>query len=356
MPSLGYLIDAPQAIASQQSPRHWPMALLLADRVYAEPPPSYMSPHVGPYALDQDGLGACVAFAACTIWNAAQHADWGDWRFVSGKFGTPTVGDPTGAYLAYKWLKIGTPDGSFPGDGQPGLEGSWPEAVWKMAVAYGLPDKFGVLHKATAYYAQQLAGPEDWEIVKATIMQFGPVNVASMWPGNWFGDPVGPKYLRPAPGGAAGAHSYTVAGWETYEGEEYVTCLNTWGGWGSPQGIFRFPVKWLYSAPLGPQIAWKLVDRKDAPTPTGEWVIHFAAGAKISLATIDYTGPVRCIKRWTLRTWGSKPSSASCKSPYRLPGCSAGSALLVRVTSGVYAGKVVRIRPADGVTATPKAT
>jgi hypothetical protein len=98
-------------------------------------------------------------------------------------------------------------------------------------------------------------------------MQFGPVNVASPWPANWFGAPVGPKFLKPSPAGVAGGHSYTIVGWETYDGVLYVTCVNSWGAWGSRQGIFRFPIKWLFEAPLGPQIVWKVTDMKDAPTP-----------------------------------------------------------------------------------------
>lgn len=262
--STGYLYTHPDAIASQTSKRNWAMSLLVS----GEPviPSRWMDPHARPNALDQNGLGACVAFAACTIWDAQEHKDWGRHLFVTGDYGTPDSGSPTGAFLAYRNLKRGF--GSYPGDGIPNAEGSYPEQVWKMALSVGLPDKDGKRHKASAYYAQTITDRTSLDVVRRTIMAHGPVNIATPWADNWFKVPVGPQYTMPLPSSSIRyGHSYTCVGWETYGGVIYLTMQNSWGNWGSPMGLFRYPASWLYSSPLGPQVAWKTVDYKDAPTP-----------------------------------------------------------------------------------------
>ena len=54
----------------------------------------------------QGGVGACVAFSACTVVDVLERRDWGKFLFRSG------IEDPaTGAFLAYLWLKHGTPRG-----------------------------------------------------------------------------------------------------------------------------------------------------------------------------------------------------------------------------------------------------
>lgn len=258
-PGLGYVIDHPSAVASLASTTHWPLSLLVATQPpVGIPPARWLDQNIAPDALDQNGLGACVAFAACTIWNAAEHKDWGRWLFASGDYAPPT-----GAYLAYDWLKHGSPDGSYPGDGYDG-EGSWPEAVWQLATKYGLPDAQGRVHKASAYYAMRMESPADLVAMQQAIMAVGPLNIATVWRFG-FNPPTAPEY-RVSLGGINGAHSYTIAGWETYDGEVFLTCLNSWGAWGSPQGIFRFPARWLFEA-LGPQIVWKVTDIEDAPRP-----------------------------------------------------------------------------------------
>ena len=264
IPGTGFAWDDPAASASQTSDRHWPFSLLVSGE---DPLPSrYLDPNLRPNALNQDGIGACVAFAACTIWDAMEHKDWGRHLFATGTFGTPDSGNPTGAYLAYRNLKRGF--GSYPGDGLPTVEGSYPEQVWKLAKAEGLPDKDGKRHKAAAYYAQKLTDAASLDVVRRTIMATGPVNIATPWPSNWFAAPTGPRYILPAPLAIAYGHSYTCVGWETYAGVLCMTFVNSWGAWGSPQGIFRYPASWLFDRPLGPQVAWKVVDiRENAPTP-----------------------------------------------------------------------------------------
>ena len=52
MPSLGYLIDAPEAIAARTDPRNWPASLLVPTAI---PVPDDFDTDLGP-VLDQDGL------------------------------------------------------------------------------------------------------------------------------------------------------------------------------------------------------------------------------------------------------------------------------------------------------------
>jgi hypothetical protein len=236
------------------------MALLMEAVPFTVPPARFLSPLIRPAALDQDGIGACVAFAACTIKDAQDFEDWGSHLYSTGSYTAPK----SGAFLAYDWLKNG--HGTYPGDGLPGVEGSYPEQAWKLAKAEGLPDKTGKVHKITAYYAHALGNAADMAFLQSVLMEYGPVNVATPWAGNWMTAPNATnEYRMPPPGGMVGGHSFTIVGWETYAGTIYLTCMNSWGYWGSAQGLFRFPASWLYAAPLGPQIVWKTVDQEDAP-------------------------------------------------------------------------------------------
>lgn len=256
-PALGYLDDHPSAIASQTSPHHWDMALMMAGVPTLPIPSRWLSPDLRPTALDQDGIGACVAFAATTIRDAQDFTDWGKHLYATGSNGTTK----SGAFLAYDWLKHG--HGTFPGDGIPDVEGSYPEAAWKLARAEGIPDATDKPHRITAYYAHAFESDADLAFLQGVLLAWGPVNVASPWPANWMAAPSGANHLMPSPVGRAGGHSYTIVGWETYGGVMYLTCMNSWGFWGSAQGLFRFPADWLYQLPLGPQVIWKTVDEKD---------------------------------------------------------------------------------------------
>lgn len=264
--ALGYLYEHPDAIASQTSDKHWRMEWLMEGVPYKAPPPSFLCPDTPPAALDQNGLGACVAFAGCTIKQAQEHADWNEWRYVSGTWtGTSTS---TGAFRAYYDLKNGY--GQFPGDGIPNAEGSYPEALWKLARLEGLPDKTGKRHVVSAYYSHSFASDTDLAFLQAVLMEYGPVNIASPWPGNWMSTLGGPNYFMRVPNSPISGHSYTIVGWETINGIVYLVCQNSWGTWGSGvQGLFRVPASWYYDGTygLGPQIIWKTVDFKEAPTP-----------------------------------------------------------------------------------------
>src|SRR5512137_1744308 len=134
MPSLGYLIDHPDAIAAREDARNWPAELLVPTSV---PVPDDFDTDCGP-TLDQDGVGACVAFSATSVRSYQEQIDEGGWKF-----------DTPSAFEAYKWLKNG--HGAYPGDGIEG-EGSFPKAVWQMALVEGIPGADGKARKISAYY------------------------------------------------------------------------------------------------------------------------------------------------------------------------------------------------------------
>lgn len=250
----GYLISHPLNVASLASTKRWPMELLMEGRPTLAVPDEYLDPSIGPVALDQDNVGACVAYAAETIKQAQDKDDWGAYLY-----------DSASAMLAYRWLKGG--HGSFPGDGIPNSEGSYPEAVWKLALTEGLPDTQGRTHKITAYYSHNLASEADDAFVEQVILAYGPVNVGIPW--YWSPDPLPPEY-QVIWGGVNGAHSITIAGWKRYDGVRWWTGVNSWGpDWSNAQGIFRFRASDLHAVPLGPQIVWKVVDMPDAPAPIG---------------------------------------------------------------------------------------
>lgn len=314
-PALGYAIETPEAQASLANPQRWPLSLLMATVPLQAAPAHYLDPDIGPHALNQDGLGACVPFQAETQKQAQEHKDWGQYLFISGSNTVPR----TGAYLAYQWLKHGTPDGSFPGDGIPNSEGSYPEAVWKMAKVYGLPDKNGHLHKISAYYSHDFKDVGDLDFVKQVILAFGPVNFGIPWPPNWMAAPSGPFYRMPTPGGANSGHSITVAGWDDEPDDTWLVCLQTWGeDWTNAQGIYRIKASWLFGPPLGPQIVWKAVDIIDAPTPGGPNVIPiiekgYQRKVKIAAGVQFYdaaTGTIAVVKLTTAATVFS-PGAAS---------------------------------------------
>lgn len=266
MPSLGYLYDHPSNLASIASPNKWPLALL-ADATITIPP-DYLDPNLRPTALDQDGIGACVAFAAATIKQSEDKKDWGEFLYGSGVWTASPAS--TGAFLSYWYLKHGTPDGSFPGDGAPTVEGSWPDAVWQMALKYGIVDLHGNPHKISAYYGGSLGSDADFLTVQQVIMAHGPVNVATPWPSNWMASPPAPAFQLPPPSTSiAGGHSWTIAGWNTTRyGRLMGIGVNSWGpDWSNPKGMFMFDPAWLYSGTLGPAPVWKPIDLPDAPKP-----------------------------------------------------------------------------------------
>ena len=262
---LGYALDHPLAVAAREDPRNWPMSLLMEGRPLAAVPGRWLDPGIS-LALDQDGVGACVAFGGSVVMDCQEARDEGSHLFASGTWAASAAS--TGAYRTYWDLKHGYR--SFPGDGIPGAEGSYPEALWRLARAEGLVDRSGKRHRISAYYAHAFSGAQDLGFVQQVILALGPVLFGIPCPQSWFRAPAGPAFRMPAPSGPmAGGHAIACVGWETDpDGTVWLTFAQTWGrSWTDSRGLYRLRADWLWSAPLGPQVAWKAVDLRDAPVP-----------------------------------------------------------------------------------------
>lgn len=246
MPSLGYLIDAPEAIAARTDPRNYSMAALITADV---PVPDELDHDLGP-VLDQDGVGACVAFAATSVRSWQERQDEGTFEFTTDS-----------AFTTYRWLKEG--HGAFPGDGID-AEGSYPSAVWQMAKMEGVPGADGHARKIAAYYQLQgTPGSAQWIATRLQVLiQFGPVTVATPWPTNWWD--CGTSGILPYPSGIAGAHMYTCKGY-TLVGPKGALALGM-----SPSGRY-----WKYRQSWG-EAAYR---RRDGYGRAGEFLIPFEADA-----------------------------------------------------------------------------
>ena len=263
MNGTGYAYEHPVAQAARDNPANWSIDVLMAgepDRAV----PTTFDCDLGP-TINQGALGACVAFAATGVKAWHEREDEGVWRFT-----TPT------ALVAYDWLKRG--HGSFPGDGIPDVEGSYPLAVWKLARAEGIPST-AQPRKITAYY--QLATPEDADLeafiaqVQQVIIAFGPVTVSRPWPANWFDDP-GPDGIPPPPFGVNGGHMFVRKGWTTGPKStasgfsptgRYWRNRQSWGSWGRLDSFGRDAE---FLTPFENDVvreAWKTVDLIDFPKP-----------------------------------------------------------------------------------------
>lgn len=260
---LGLLLpaDHPRSAEAYADPRNWPMELLLAGQPFAAPPASYTTSSVRPNALDQDGSPACVAFSGVLIKDTQEKVDQGGWYY-----------DTPSAYLAYNRLKNGW--GTWPGDGIPNAPGSYPQAFWEMARKMGVEDRNGRAWKVSAWYSHSFGSAADLAFLQQVLMLpadkgGGPVHIGTPWPSVWFATPSAANgYRMPYPsGGMSGSHAYVIIGWETYGSDVWLTCMNSWGAWGSPQGIFRIKADWLYAPPLGPQIIHKVLDEDNVPDP-----------------------------------------------------------------------------------------
>jgi hypothetical protein len=275
MPSLGCLIDEPVAIEARNDPRNYSMADLIVTEV---PVPDTYDCDLGP-TLDQDGVGACVAFAATSIRSHQEHIDEGSWEF-----------DTAAAFKAYRWLKEG--HGAYPGDGIPS-EGSYPKAVWTLAKVEGIPGRDGNARRIAAYYQLQgTPGSAAWVATQQqVILQFGPVSVSSAWPGNWW--TCGASGLLPYPSGNAGGHMFVKKGWWLSGAKgalsggmsptgRYWRYRQSWGADSYTRrdrfgraGEFLLPFEADTEYPRwgeGGEI-WKTVDVKDDdPTPGGKMV------------------------------------------------------------------------------------
>jgi len=277
MPSLGYLYDHPEAIAARTDPRNYNMADLIVQEVAI---PDDLDYDMGP-CLDQNGVGACVAFAATAIRMWQEKVDEGTFEFNSAS-----------AFTTYSWLKNG--HGAFPGDGIPNVEGSFPSAVWQMAKVEGIPGIDGNARKIDSYWQlQDTPGSPAWiETQLQVLTQFGPVSVATPWPNNWWG--CGPSGILPFPVGNAGAHMYGKKGhwlvgpkgplaqgmspsgryWRMRQswGDAAYTRRDKYGRAG--EWLLPFEAEAAYPNAFGGNgEIWKTIDKAgDDPTPGGEMV------------------------------------------------------------------------------------
>ena len=291
MPSLGYLIDDPLAVAARTSPLNYNMADLIVTEVAI---PDDLDYDLGP-TLDQDGVGACVAFAATSIRMWQERVDEGTFEF-----NTET------AFETYRWLKQG--HGAWGGDGIPNVEGSYPSAMWQMAKMVGIPGIDGFARPIESYW--QLKGtpgsPEWIETQLQVLTQFGPVSVATPWPNNWSG--CGPSGILPFPVGNAGAHMYGKKGhlltgpkgqlangmspsgryWRMRQswGEAAYTRKDRFGRAG--EWLLPFEGEAAYPSAFGGNgEIWKTIDKAgDDPTPGGEMVPAKDKSARIVTAPL----------------------------------------------------------------------
>ena len=272
MPSLGYLIDDPAAIAARTDPRNYDMADLIAAPIAA---PSELDHDLGE-VLDQDGVGACTIFAASSVRSWQEHAlDEHTWEFNTAS-----------AFDAWSWLKNG--HAPWPGDGLNG-DGSIPLYVWQMAKMVGIPGKDGIGRKIESYWQLQGdPGSPAWIETQIQVLnQFGPVTVATAWPHNWWTCPS--NGILPPPGGIIGAHMYVRKGYTmngpvgpTSEGKSptgrYWKHRQSWGQYGRTDGFGRSGEFWFpFEADTASEYAhairigeiWKTIDiLGDDPTPS----------------------------------------------------------------------------------------
>lgn len=269
MPSLGYLIDHPEAIVARTNPRNWDMKLLVPTRV---PVPDFFDLDLGP-ELDQDGVGACVYFAASAIKMQQELIDSGSYLY-----NTPC------AFVGYNQFKKGY--GPWPGDGIDS-EGSIPLYVWQFARLVGMPDKNGKRHFISAFYQLQgQPGSDEWIDTRLqTLLQWGAVSVASAWPNNFWSCPS--SGFLPAPLGTAGAHMFANKGF-WLKGPigpiskglsptgRYWIYRQSWGTYGKTDeyghsGTWYVPFE-ADTSDYYPSFkiaeVWKTVDIDDFPNPT----------------------------------------------------------------------------------------
>jgi hypothetical protein len=338
MHSLGYVIDHPLAVAARTSPRNWSALLLVP---IAVPVPDDFDEDLGP-VLDQDGIGACVAFSAASVRSWQEWYDEGRWAFNNAS-----------AFLGYDWLKHG--HGAYPGDGVD-AEGSYPLAVWTLAKVEGLPGADGLARKIAAYYQLQGApGSAAWiDLQIQVLLQYGPVTVSSAWPNNWWTCPS--SGLLPYPSGHAGGHQYVRKGFwlkgpvgplasGLSPSGRYWRHRQSWGAYGRTDkfgrsGEFLTPFEADAAYPnLQIGEVWKTLDIIDYPKPEPAMTlpiynaapfdqrVDLAAGTQ--LYATDGTTPL--VKIGLAGAWG-------VRSPFAV----SATKRLVRITTlGITQGAIV---------------
>ena len=255
----------------------------------------------------------------------------GPWPPVLAQGNTPTcVSHATSSHKAYQDYRD---RGAFPQLDEMlfarriGTTAAGAYVRWAMAelVRTGYPETGGAnadRHRSKAFYAI----PARVADLRAAIVDFGPIVIATPWYRSWFHP--GPGGVLPAPDIKVGGHGLEADGYN----ETGIVGPNSWGPYWGDHGRYTLP--WRYVGGLWE--AWKAID---VPPPPIAWRIHLAAAAQIRRYVLDAAGR---ITGWTDELWGFAASSAPCEEPVKRRTANGRStALTVRVIRGKYAGAVL---------------
>lgn len=304
------------ALQSPPDERDYPVAALYAlsgAAPLSAIPPTYLVPAPLPAVLNQGRSPMCVAFSTSFLKAYQDRRDQGKFfNFDERTFFHQIGGTSVGAYIR--------------------------DALSRL-VANGYPvitAGEAAKHKIKAYYAV----PNVKEAIQQAILAFGPIVLITPWYNSWLHTTNG---VLPAPDYLIGGHAIAVIGWDS----RGLRLRNSWGTtWGLSGDCFM-PWKYLIKA----WEVWKTVDVIETPGPTPTPIIHriiVAANARIRIASINANRG--CISGWSTRMWGSTASSAQCTAAYTMKGCSGGLALVTHVLSGTFAGRIIHVSQAEGIT------
>lgn len=309
LPGLGWIESPPDD-------RDWGIADLFA-LTGADPlatlPASYIAPSPWPPVLNQGSTPQCVAFSLSTVKAWEDLRDQGRFDFDEGRFFAEIGGTPGGAIIRNGLARMFA--NGFP------VVGAGNETLHRIAVYVSVP-----VTRAD---------------ICAAIVAFGPLEIGTPWASSWFrphADGTLPQFDT-----IAGGHALVAIGFDA----RGLRLRNSWGtGWGL-SGDAILP--WAELTHI--REAWKALDRIEVPVKPKVWEMRFAAGATVRVAIVTPTVPRR-ISASTVQRWGPRPSAAPCRAPVVLRGTISGQATVALVTRGVFAGRWIRVRAADGVTVT----
>lgn len=258
-PALGALRSPEAALVNA-----WPIRLALA-AVPTAAPLKYHSPKCHAVTIDQNPWGACVMFSDAYV-HAGVEVDEG--------YLLPNVLDPLRTYFEVKGLPYGGPDPS------PGL---MPSEALQYLQRTGWATKDGSpRRKIGPYYT--LGTPDSSNsflgALQQTILQLGPFQLVSAWPGNWFSTDLR-GFMKVPSATLAGGHAFEACGWEDWPNgcPTLPGCTwdsfhhQTWGAFGSdPEYPDHFRVHSPWWNRLGWE-SWKVTDLAGdvppSPVPPG---------------------------------------------------------------------------------------
>lgn len=223
------------ALPSPADPRDWQLPLDMA----APLPSKYYAAGMPP-VLNQGTSPMCVAFSSASVRMWQERPDAG--RFVDF--------DP--AWLYYRAQAI---------DGIPGPhDGTTIRAAMKVLAAAGLAPKAAPAQADHYRIASYYAVPFQPEALKAAILQYGPINVATSWARSWMRPPmVNGAYVLPPFDSPIGGHATVLYGWDDAIGGGAFYLRNSWGrGWCGTGNVYAPYARFV------PRMhdAWKSLDIK----------------------------------------------------------------------------------------------